>query len=56
MRKDQKGTIVEGLAENLGRASIALISEYKGMTAARVLMSRASSAVISARPEVCVRR
>jgi large subunit ribosomal protein L10 len=35
MRKDQKGTIVEGLAENLGRASIALISEYKGMTAAQ---------------------
>jgi large subunit ribosomal protein L10 len=33
MRKDQKGTIVEGLAENLSRASIALISEYKGMTA-----------------------
>jgi large subunit ribosomal protein L10 len=33
MRKDQKGTIVERLAENLGRASIALISEYKGMTA-----------------------
>jgi large subunit ribosomal protein L10 len=33
MRKDQKGTIVEELAENLGRASIALISEYKGMTA-----------------------
>jgi len=33
MRKDQKGTIVEALAENLGRASIALISEYKGMTA-----------------------
>ena len=35
MRKDQKGTIVERLAENLGRASIALISEYKGMTAAQ---------------------
>src|SRR6266849_4102831 len=35
MRKDQKGTIVEELAENLGRASIALISEYKGMTAAQ---------------------
>jgi large subunit ribosomal protein L10 len=35
MRKDQKGTIVEGLAENLGRASIALVSEYKGMTAAQ---------------------
>ncbi len=33
MRKDQKGTIVEELAENLGRASIALVSEYKGMTA-----------------------
>ena len=33
MRKDQKGTVVERLAENLGRASIALISEYKGMTA-----------------------
>lgn len=35
MRKEQKGTIVEGLAENLGRASIALVSEYKGMTAAQ---------------------
>jgi large subunit ribosomal protein L10 len=35
MRKDQKGTIVERLTENLGRASIALISEYKGMTAAQ---------------------
>jgi large subunit ribosomal protein L10 len=35
MRKDQKGTIVEGLSENLGRASIALVSEYKGMTAAQ---------------------
>src|SRR5712692_3825034 len=35
MRKGQKGTIVEELAENLGRASIALISEYKGMTAAQ---------------------
>jgi large subunit ribosomal protein L10 len=33
MRKDQKGAIVERLAENLERASIALISEYKGMTA-----------------------
>lgn len=35
MRKDQKGTVVDRLAENLGRASIALVSEYKGMTAAQ---------------------
>ena len=35
MRKDQKGTIVEELAENLGRASISLVSEYKGMTASQ---------------------
>lgn len=35
MRKDQKGTIVDRLAENLGRASIALVSEYQGMTAAQ---------------------
>jgi len=35
MRKDQKSTIVEQLTENLGRASIALVSEYKGMTAAQ---------------------
>jgi large subunit ribosomal protein L10 len=33
MRKEQKTALVEQLAQNLGRASIALISEYKGMTA-----------------------
>jgi len=33
MRKEEKSALVEQLAENLGRASIALISEYKGITA-----------------------
>jgi len=33
MRKEQKSAMVAQLAENLGRASIALVSEYKGMTA-----------------------
>jgi large subunit ribosomal protein L10 len=33
MRKEQKSALVTQLAENLGRASIALVSEYKGMTA-----------------------
>jgi large subunit ribosomal protein L10 len=33
MRKEQKGAVVARLAENFGRASIALVSEYKGMTA-----------------------
>jgi large subunit ribosomal protein L10 len=33
MRKEQKSAIVAQLAENFGKASIALISEYKGMTA-----------------------
>jgi large subunit ribosomal protein L10 len=33
MRKEQKSEVVSQLAENFGRASIALISEYKGMTA-----------------------
>lgn len=33
MRKEQKSAVVTQLAENLGRASIALVSEYKGMTA-----------------------
>ena len=33
MKKDQKDATVAQLAENLGRASIALISEYKGMSA-----------------------
>jgi large subunit ribosomal protein L10 len=33
MRKEQKTALVAQLAENLGRASIALVSEYKGMTA-----------------------
>src|SRR5690242_1619912 len=35
MRKEQKGAVVEQLVQNLGRASIALVSEYKGMTAAQ---------------------
>lgn len=34
MNKEEKSGIVAALAENLKRASIALISEYKGMTAA----------------------
>ncbi|MBF6561391.1 MAG: 50S ribosomal protein L10 [Candidatus Binataceae bacterium] len=33
MRKDQKSTLVSQLAENLDRASIALISEHSGMSA-----------------------
>lgn len=33
MRKEQKGAVVAQLTENFGRASIALVSEYKGMTA-----------------------
>ena len=33
MKKEEKSAIVEQLAENLGRASIALISEYKGIKA-----------------------
>ncbi len=33
MRKEQKGAIVTQLAESFGRAGIALVSEYKGMTA-----------------------
>jgi large subunit ribosomal protein L10 len=33
MRKEQKSAIVTQLAENFGKASIALVSEYKGMTA-----------------------
>jgi large subunit ribosomal protein L10 len=33
MRKEQKSALVERLAQNLGRASIALVSEYRGMTA-----------------------
>jgi large subunit ribosomal protein L10 len=34
MKKEEKGTTVAELAEDFGRASIALISEYKGMKAA----------------------
>ena len=33
MRKEQKTTIVTQLADNLDRASIVLVSEYRGMTA-----------------------
>jgi large subunit ribosomal protein L10 len=33
MKKEEKSAIVQQLAENLGRASIALISEYKGIKA-----------------------
>jgi large subunit ribosomal protein L10 len=33
MRKEQKTALVAEMQERLGRASIALISEYKGMTA-----------------------
>jgi len=33
MKKEQKSALVAQLAENFGRASIALVSEYKGMTA-----------------------
>ena len=33
MRKDQKSTLVSQLAENLDRASIALVSEHSGMSA-----------------------
>src|SRR5438445_4186989 len=33
MKKEQKTALVGQLTENLGRASIALVSEYKGMTA-----------------------
>src|ERR1700688_4322237 len=34
MKKEQKSTVVEELNSSFGRASIALISEYRGMTAA----------------------
>src|SRR5258708_33781622 len=34
MKKAQKSTVVEELNSSFGRASIALISEYRGMTAA----------------------
>lgn len=34
MRKEQKSALVEGLAERLKRANMALVSEYRGMTAA----------------------
>lgn len=34
MRKEQKSAVVERLAERLKRASIALVSEYRGMTVA----------------------
>ena len=34
MKKAQKSTVVEELTASFGRASIALISEYRGMTAA----------------------
>lgn len=33
MRKEQKNTVVGELAEKMGRASIALVSEYRGMSA-----------------------
>ncbi|MGH7986059.1 MAG: 50S ribosomal protein L10 [Candidatus Binataceae bacterium] len=33
MKKEQKGAIVAHLAESFGRARIALVSEYKGITA-----------------------
>ncbi|MGH8013856.1 MAG: 50S ribosomal protein L10 [Candidatus Binataceae bacterium] len=33
MKKEQKGAIVELMAESFGRARIALVSEYKGITA-----------------------
>jgi large subunit ribosomal protein L10 len=33
MKKEEKGAMVAELAENFGRASIALVSEYKGMSA-----------------------
>ena len=33
MRKEQKTALVAEIAEGLGRASIALVSEYRGMTA-----------------------
>jgi large subunit ribosomal protein L10 len=33
MRKEQKTALVTEIAEGLGRASIALVSEYRGMTA-----------------------
>src|SRR5216683_3779757 len=34
MKKQQKSTVVQELTDSFGRASIALISEYRGMTAA----------------------
>src|ERR1700693_6481681 len=33
MKKQQKTTVVEDLAKSFGRASIAIVSEYRGMTA-----------------------
>jgi large subunit ribosomal protein L10 len=33
MKKEEKSALVAELAENFGRASIALVSEYKGITA-----------------------
>lgn len=33
MKKEEKSALVAELTENLGRASIALVSEYKGITA-----------------------
>src|SRR5260370_26829514 len=34
MKKQQKSTVVQELTDSFGRASIALVSEYRGMTAA----------------------
>ncbi len=34
MRKEQKSAVVESLSQRLKRANIALVSEYRGMTAA----------------------
>ena len=33
MRKEQKTALVAEITEGLGRASIALVSEYRGITA-----------------------
>ncbi len=40
MRKEEKSALVGDLAERLGRASIALVSEYRGMTAAEATEMR----------------
>src|SRR5216683_1055235 len=56
MKKQQKSTVVQELTDSFGRASIALVSEYRGMTAAESTEMRRRLRAVRVAKNTLVRR